>query len=158
MTTRSCSRCGIEFTPSGGADIKCHACRDTYEPTGQLAECIICGIEYRRVRGGGCCSSECSAEAKRERYRRKNRARRTKRKPGTYTLHGLAERDGRTCHICGGKVDMRLSGMHPKGATIDHLVPLSAGGLDEPTNVALAHRKCNVDRGVGGEVQLRLVG
>lgn len=67
-------------------------------------------------------------------------------------------RDGFRCHLCRGRVDMRLSGMHPKGPTIDHLIPVTAGGGDDPTNVALAHRECNVRRQTGGEVQLRLLG
>ena len=43
-------------------------------------------------------------------------------------------------------------------ASMDHLVPRSAGGLDRMDNVALAHLLCNVRRGVGGEAQLRLIG
>jgi 5-methylcytosine-specific restriction endonuclease McrA len=106
-----------------------------------------------------CCSTECSLEAKRERYRRKNRARRTKGSPGAYTLAGIAARDDRRCHLCGKRVDMSLSGMDPDGPTIDHLLPLSVGGLDEVANVSLAHRACNIKKGNrGSATQLRLVG
>ena len=31
--------------------------------------------------------------------------------------------------------------------TIEHLTPLSKGGTDDMGNLALAHRKCNNDRG-----------
>ena len=44
------------------------------------------------------------------------------------------------------------------GATVDHLVPIAAGGLHTWDNVALAHRRCNLKRGAAGIVQLRLVG
>lgn len=37
--------------------------------------------------------------------------------------------------------------MDPDGATIDHIVPLSLGGSDEPANVATAHRRCNIRKG-----------
>lgn len=121
--------------------------------------CLICGAPFTRDgKRMHTCSDQCRDEAKRERYRRKNRARRMKRKPGSYTLHQIAKRDDKRCHLCGKKVDMRLSGMRPNGPSIDHLVPLSDGGDDSPENVALAHRQCNVNRNVGGEVQLRLVG
>lgn len=150
-----CIRCGSPIPPHHS---KFCSARCRVPPTGQMATCMICGADYRRVRGGKCCSPECTLEAKRERYRRKNRARRLKSKPGAYTLTEIAERDGKRCHLCGVKVDLSLSGMEPNGPTIDHLVPLSEGGTDDPVNVALAHRQCNVNRNVGGEVQLRLVG
>lgn len=53
------------------------------------------------------------------------------------------------CHICGGKV--RWDRAHPDALSksIDHLVPLSLGGTHEPANVALAHLRCNVQRGAG---------
>jgi 5-methylcytosine-specific restriction endonuclease McrA len=51
---------------------------------------------------------------------------------------------------------MSLPGTHNMGATIDHLVPVSAGGKDSLSNVRLAHRSCNCARGVGGSVQLML--
>jgi 5-methylcytosine-specific restriction endonuclease McrA len=53
---------------------------------------------------------------------------------------------GWRCHICGTDVDRTLSGRHPMGPTIDHLVPLSKGGKDCYENVALAHLSCNARR------------
>lgn len=47
---------------------------------------------------------------------------------------------------------------HPRSASRDHLVPVSAGGTNDPSNMALAHLACNVSRGTGGNVQLQLVG
>ncbi len=32
-------------------------------------------------------------------------------------------------------------------ATLEHIIPLSRGGLDNPNNYALTHKKCNHDRG-----------
>jgi 5-methylcytosine-specific restriction endonuclease McrA len=77
-----------------------------------------------------------------------------------YTLAQIAERDGYRCHLpeCGKKVNMALPGSHPMGPTIDHLVPIAAGGLDCLTNVRLAHRSCNCRRQDGGMIQLLLVG
>lgn len=43
------------------------------------------------------------------------------------------------------------------GATVDHLIPLSAGGTDDLGNVALAHRQCNTRRSNTGAAQLRLM-
>lgn len=134
--------------------------RARYRPkrTGATIDCRICGESFQRTTAAETCSDECSLELKRERYRRKNRRRRMKTTPGSYTLAEIAKRDGCRCHLCGKRVNLDLSGMAKWGPTIDHLVPLSNGGLDVPGNVALAHRHCNVARGNRGEVQLKLMG
>lgn len=63
---------------------------------------------------------------------------------------------GARCHLCGRKIDPGLSGLHPMGATIDHLLPVSRGGTNELSNLHVAHRRCNVARGNRGDVQLPL--
>lgn len=71
----------------------------------------------------------------------------------------LGERDGWCCHICSGRVLKRAgTAKQPKGATVDHLVPIADGGSHTWDNVALAHRDCNTSRGAGGQAQLRLTG
>jgi hypothetical protein len=87
---------------------------------------------------------------------RKNHARRTVGPP-PLSVHELAERDGNRCHICTRKINMALSGMAKWGATIEHIVPVSRGGTNEPGNLALAHRHCNTARGNRGHSQLLLV-
>lgn len=49
----------------------------------------------------------------------------------------VLRRDDYRCHICG------LSGADQ----VDHLVPVSMGGTDDPTNLAAAHARCNNQRG-----------
>jgi 5-methylcytosine-specific restriction endonuclease McrA len=54
---------------------------------------------------------------------------------------------------------MAKSVPHPKAPTIDHIIPLSAGGDDTKANVRLAHFLCNSRRGNRGDVeQLKLIG
>lgn len=89
--------------------------------------------------------------------RRKNAKRRGARVGDRFTIEEIGDRDGWRCHLCRRRVDRRLSGTLPKGPTIDHLVPISAGGLDERANVALAHRECNLRRRHIGPAQLLLV-
>lgn len=62
------------------------------------------------------------------------------------------ERDRGICHICKKKV--------PREAfTVDHLIPVSAGGLTTFENLAVAHPSCNYRRGPGLiPAQLRLIG
>ncbi len=47
-----------------------------------------------------------------------------------------------TCFVCGFWVDLKV-------ATLEHVIPLGAGGSDRESNLALAHAKCNRERGMG---------
>lgn len=44
----------------------------------------------------------------------------------------ILERDNWTCYLCGNRADQ-----------VDHLVPATAGGSDEPSNLAAACGPCN---------------
>lgn len=52
----------------------------------------------------------------------------------------IFERDGGRCHLCGSLCD-------PGRFHIDHIVPISRGGVHAPSNVAVAHPLCNMRRG-----------
>ncbi|MEU3528821.1 HNH endonuclease [Streptomyces sp. NPDC038707] len=64
------------------------------------------------------------------------------------TTKQLAKRDGRVCSLCDEAVDMTLAWPDPMSPSVDHIVPRSRGGLDVPQNVALAHLRCNVSKGI----------
>lgn len=58
----------------------------------------------------------------------------------------LQRRDGDKCKWC--KELMVFCGEPgPMSATIEHIIPLNRGGLDNLNNMALAHRCCNNERG-----------
>jgi 5-methylcytosine-specific restriction endonuclease McrA len=53
------------------------------------------------------------------------------------------------CYYCGVAVRQN-NGERPEvneHATLDHLIPLSMGGTNEPGNIVLACRGCNLERG-----------
>lgn len=168
-TSGRCSWCGFIAevrNPSG----RCSPCQRSWKRSAgtitphstrvYVASCPDCNSAFtrRRPASGQTRCPSCSAGRMRDISRRKNNRRRGARTAGSrYTLADVAERAGRRCHICGKTVDMRRPGTHPMGPTVDHLVPISAGGPDSPSNVGLAHRTCNVRRGAGGTVQLILV-
>lgn len=56
-------------------------------------------------------------------------------------------RDNFTCQLCDGPVDMALPGKDRWAATLDHIIPWSLGGIDDESNLRLAHRSCNSRRG-----------
>jgi 5-methylcytosine-specific restriction endonuclease McrA len=74
------------------------------------------------------------------------------------SIEELCQRDGFRCHLCRRRVNPNLRAPHPRSATFDHLMPVSAGGNDDPANLALAHFGCNSSRGARGTVQLALIG
>lgn len=51
------------------------------------------------------------------------------------------------CGECGEPIDLGLSGYHQYGPTVDHIVPVTHGGTDHPTNLQPAHRACNLRKG-----------
>lgn len=52
-----------------------------------------------------------------------------------------------TCGICGEIINVGLSGLHPDGPNIDHIIPLAHGGSDDLANLMPTHRRCNLAKG-----------
>lgn len=98
---------------------------------------------------------DCRSIRNRKINARKNHARRGLGKLDI-SIYELADRDGERCNICRRKINLTLSGADPMGPTIDHLLPISMGGTNDPLNLALAHRKCNTSRNNRGPAQLLL--
>lgn len=63
------------------------------------------------------------------------------------TLAYLYARDGYRCARCLRWIDPALSGMHPRGGTVGHAIPLARGGTDELSNLRAEHRACNLVAG-----------
>jgi len=66
-------------------------------------------------------------------FKREERKQNTKHKQRLFRAHPY-------CHICGLKVEY-------KEASVDHMIPLSKGGLNNANNFKLAHISCNQERG-----------
>lgn len=136
--------------------------RSMFGKSCNLTSCEECGLACR-PRGHERDQSLCNRcrFIKRARYRGKAMGRRyASEKAGDDITWGeLGERDKWRCHICGDRVLKRAGkAKQPRGATVDHLIPIADGGTHTWDNVALAHRSCNTSRGAGGIAQLRLTG
>lgn len=107
--------------------------------------CIVCGKEYETYNPAQkTCSKECGKRLK--------HAHKHKRIPKSQlvdkdiTLEALYKRDFGVCYLCGkpcdwnDKKDMIVGPTYP---SIDHMIPISRGGLHAWTNVKLAHFECN---------------
>lgn len=75
---------------------------------------------------------------------------RARRAPHAMDVHALARRDGNICGICREEVDMTLSARSAEngfmGPSVDHVTPLSRGGLNVPENLQLSHLRCNISK------------
>lgn len=152
---RHCAFCGKPFFSKSKRKYCSYECmvNDHKKPR----TCVVCGKEFTPKVGedSKCCSSSCRnrfEDLKRyKRNRRRDIRLRGKRVDRNITLKELSRRDHDVCWLCGKKVNWNDYTIRGNGAfiagesypSIDHVIPLSQGGLDEWTNVRLAHRSCN---------------
>jgi 5-methylcytosine-specific restriction endonuclease McrA len=89
------------------------------------------------------------AKAKRDLIRAKRRRAATRGDADPERIDPLvvAERDGWTCWLCDELVDPDVKWPDVRCRSIDHVMPLSKGGLHRYANVRLAHFICNVRHG-----------
>jgi len=106
------------------------------------------------------CSAECNSAAHAVTRKMAKRAGRAKKFDDPLLERNyIAKRDKFRCGICGGRVDMKLNHPDPMYGSIDHIVPLAAGGGNELSNLQLAHLRCNLaKRQHGGREQMLLIG
>ncbi len=129
--------------------------------TWRSGPCRVCGTHYTTWNIDVTCSPECHAIRLREsRAIHKQRRRARKRNAYRSDVHRkkVFEADGYRCHLCGKKTDPTKVPPHHKAPTIDHVIPLAAGGTHEPINCRTAHFICNSRKGErGGGEQLLLI-
>ena len=63
------------------------------------------------------------------------------------TLMKVYKRDGGICQICGKKIGFDCDSNSDNYPSIDHIIPLSKGGLHQWDNVQLSCRGCNTAKG-----------
>jgi hypothetical protein len=90
------------------------------------------------------CSTKCKFSAGRSKQAHVRAARVKATGYETFTHHEIFSRDGWICGLCGGDVDESLAWPHSASASLDHVTPLSRGGLHRRANVQLAHLRCNL--------------
>jgi hypothetical protein len=142
-------RCSAACTPAPSA---------LHPRIGTIDTCTECGTSYT-VRSGHqrFCTARCKLAAKAPRHR----ARKRKAHVAPVSRRRIYERDRWTCQLCNKPVDKTKVAPHPLAPTIDHILPLAAGGTHEPSNTQCAHFACNSrkgDRVNGNGEQLRLIG
>lgn len=126
----------------------------TCEDHGELTKtCRICGKEFKTFKSRKTtCSEECQLKWH-DKYSGERRYKGIKKDPDI-SLFKLSQRDNCQCQICGLAVNWQDYTTRDKTKicgnfypSIDHIIPISMGGLHTWNNIQLAHRGCNSYKG-----------
>lgn len=143
--------CGEPVNTRHGRTWCSAACRNAQHINGLLWQRRCeCGADYMPQNSRQrFCSSKCAKQSRKFKVYRATRLR-------------IYRRDRWVCQLCHERVSESLTRSNPMdgmAASLDHIIPRSDGGSDDPANLQLAHRRCNWEKStdaVGS--QLRLVG
>lgn len=117
--------------------------RDSEQRT---CNCIICGKQFTTyIKHKWTCSKECAE------LRHQKRIPNEQIVDADISLKRLFDRDAGICYLCGGLCDWSdrdksRNAIHKMYPSIDHVIPISKGGLHSWENVRLAHVGCNASK------------
>ena len=86
-------------------------------------------------------------------YGRKRRATMRGLKHEPYLGQEIFDRDKGVCGLCKEIININLKFPNPKSFSVDHILPIYAGGHDTPDNVQASHLGCNARKAAHGYVQ-----
>lgn len=114
--------------------------------------CAVCGAQFIKGRRNKYCSRSCANKNKNR--NKDNRINKDRIVDKDISLQSLYKRDNGICYICGRVCDWNdyivkngtviCGDRYP---SIEHVKPISKGGLHSWENVRLAHRICNTRKG-----------
>lgn len=118
-----------------------------------IKTCNKCGVKFPAVNGGQgpkpYCSTACSVAEKRAASQLRSSQRRMAYEAGDQIdPHEIFERDAWVCQICRTPTPPWLRGeFAPTSPELDHVIPLSRGGVHKEWNLQCLCRKCNISKG-----------
>lgn len=142
-----CVWCGSLFSAMRADTRYCSACRNVGARNRLVASlkgivrvCSMCGKGFTPTNPiQRFCSHRCSNRH----WCIDKRIRRTKQHVEEVTLEYLFQRDKGACGICKRKVSREYAYPHTLSPSVDHVIPLSRGGLHVKENTQLSHLGCN---------------
>lgn len=173
----ACSSCGCEFSYIKNFGVRgrkktiCENCRaEGVTQKLHSIECLHCGKEFKSDRKYATyCSHTCAklhqgisrrvwpTEADSRRHTEHvRRLRISNSSIDRFTYHEIFERDGYVCAICGEVTDRSVDAHRDNRPSLDHKVPLSAGGTHTRDNVQCTHWICNVKKSSAGFKRMKM--
>jgi len=157
---RYCTVCMTAFATRYESKTQCIACvaklsadrsRKRYQQktaaTIETTTCKECEVQFTRLNGKKLfCSLKCTTRHHKRIHRAKRRSllKNTAAELENVNPFVVFTRDKWTCYICGVHTPRKLRGSYEDNAPeLEHIVPLSRGGLHTYGNTACACRKCN---------------
>lgn len=159
----TCNICSRPIRASSSPSIPenhCNSCKDRYRYNmhsvvngATETKCKCCGISFSRIppSKSKCCSESCSRELA-ARARRKSKSRRCaiKRKSNggeSFDPFEIFDRDKWKCQMCGVRTPKENRATYLDSAPeLDHIIPVSKGGLHTRSNTQCLCRKCNGEK------------
>ena len=121
--------------------------------------CQKCGVWFTARSSTGearYCSTECRGQKNYRTDRHKRRALERGAFVEIVDRAAIRDRDGWICGICGDSVDPAAKYPDLMSASLDHIVPLAAGGTHEPSNCQCAHWLCNSLKGADEAIDFKV--
>lgn len=153
----ACIECGSAHISWNGADTCSRECSKSHNaktkaaaPSGSPEYKRNYGIEYRKLNAERLKEQKraydiAHPERKRDSRRRSKKYRQSAPKGEPYSQEMLVQRDGTKCYLCSGEMIFELGKKgSPWVVSVDHVIPLSRGGIDCASNVKLCHARCNL--------------
>ena len=161
-----CAQCSSPFASRRGVKLCSKRCRldagrdraKQYEAVKhgrkKPIKCTQCGCVFSRLYGNKArvCSDSCEQSAARVLKRKARSARKAAERSGrvaygAFDPFDVFERDGWICKQCGVPTPVGLRGTtHGNAPELDHVQPLSKGGVHSKENAQLLCRACNIDK------------
>ncbi|MBO7726942.1 MAG: HNH endonuclease [Oscillospiraceae bacterium] len=106
-------------------------------------KCVVCGKEFSTyIQHKHTCCDKCKCSHKLKRIPKDQIV------DTDITVKALYERDGGICYLCGkpcdfNDIDKERHAIGSNYPTVDHVIPVTRGGMHSWDNVKLAHLSCN---------------
>ena len=120
---------------------KCIVCRESFQPQSTNYNC--CSLACSNTQGW--ITKRLNNPDMKKRRINKKRVRLRKHILEKFDREEIFERDNWTCQICGKRIYRyrNIKHYHNRKPSMDHIIPLSKGGMHERKNVQTACLECN---------------
>jgi 5-methylcytosine-specific restriction endonuclease McrA len=151
-TCKTCSLAEMKARREANVEDARRKDRERYTGERKAKQLATARAHYRETRERQLALKKIYYESNREAwttYRAKRKAAKCSVEHQPYTRREIYDRDGGKCRLCSKKL-----AYGPGEFQIDHIVPISLGGPDTPTNVQLTCGPCNREKWATLEGQL----